>query len=231
VVIATRGNSWRWVWLVGVGAVLAFTPDALAQPTPSPESIRAKTAEVFERSEFRPRDQGRAGWFLRQLVAFFAWLGTLSEHAPVLFWLLLITCVVALVGLLTVIGFQVRKVFTTSEELRRANAEDVARRRGLSVTYREDAARLAAAGEYTEAIRFLFLSLVYRLDERGRVSLHKAYTNREYLDLIGGERLPARDSLRIIVDTLDDHWYGQQPCRLPQYEACLGVYERLVAAT
>ncbi|MCE9564461.1 MAG: DUF4129 domain-containing protein [Planctomycetes bacterium] len=224
-----RGNI-RWLWLVGVVAVLAVAPDVLAQPSPSPEAIRKKTTEVFERPEFKPRDSGASSWFLERLKAFFHWLGGLWDNAPVLFWFLLIVCIVALVGLLSLIGFQVRKVFTNSEGNRRAKAEGLARRRALSVTYREEAARYAALGEYTEAIRFLFLSLVYRLDERDRVSLHKAYTNREYLDLLG-ERLPARDALRIIVDTLDDHWYGQQPCQFPQYETCLGVYDRLVAAT
>ena len=56
----------------------------------------------------------------------------------------------------------------------------------LSIGYREEAARRAEAGDYTEAVRFLFLSLVYRFDERGRVSLHKDCTNREYLDSLEG---------------------------------------------
>jgi hypothetical protein len=219
----------RWsVWIIAAGAVLALAPEIFAQPSPPPEAIRQKATEVFDRPEFKPRDNQSTNWLLRKLRDFFIWLGTLQDGAPVLFWVLLISCILALLLMLALIGWQVRSVFVAGTRARAAQLEE--HRRKLSVGYREEARRFAAAGEYTEAIRFLFLSLVYLLDESGRVSLHKAYTNREYLDLLG-DRLPARESLRIIVDILDDHWYGQQPCQLPQYEACLAVYERLVVAS
>ena len=60
------------------------------------------------------------------------------------------------------------------------------------------------------------------------MSFQKAYTNREYLSLLDA-RLPVRDQLRVFVDTLDDHWYGQRPSDRPQYERCLQIYEQLAA--
>ena len=43
------------------------------------------------------------------------------------------------------------------------------------------------------------------------------------------DRLPARDALGVLVDTLDEHWYGQRPCPRPRYEECRAVYDRLAA--
>jgi tetratricopeptide (TPR) repeat protein len=104
--------------------------------------------------------------------------------------------------------------------------EAAARRAWLSANYFAEAKARATLGDYTEAIRFLFLALVFRFDEEGRVGFHKEYTNREYLDLLGDQR-KVRTSLGLLVDTLDVHWYGQQACTRQQYEECLEVYGRL----
>jgi hypothetical protein len=215
-----------WSTLVLAGALLA-PAGAGAQPAPAPDTVRAKRTEVFSRPEFQPGDS-EGGWLLRQLRAFFRWLGGLHDGSPVLFWVILIGCLVALVALFALMAYQVRTVFAGGSE-RRGPGDGSAQRIRLSAAHRERAAHCAAAGDYTEAVRFLFLSLVYRLDERGRISFHKEYTNREYLELVG-DRLHVLSALRVLVDTLDDHWYAQRPCGRERYEECLAVYDRLVAA-
>jgi len=194
-------------------------------PSPSPAAVREKTEAVFDRPEFRSQDPNSAGWLLRQLRDFFAWLASLHDAAPLLFWLLLIACIVLLILIVIHLVFTVRKAFVRGD--RSAPGSATAARFLLSVSYRDEAARLAATGEFTEAVRFLFLSLVYRFDERGRISLHKAYTNREYLDLL--RDTPARAALQVMVDAIDDHWYGQRPCSRESFEECLAVYNRLTA--
>jgi hypothetical protein len=141
--------------------------------------------------------------------------------------LVIVLCAALAIGLLVAVV----KNFRSSRESTEAGAKlsdaeaIVAERAWLSENYRAQAKHLAEAGDYIEAIRFLFLALVYRFDESGRVSFHKEYTNREYLDLLSDRRNVKE--LRYIVDILDDHWYGQQPCTRRQYEECLKVYERL----
>jgi hypothetical protein len=217
--------------LVGVGALLALAPTALARPSAEPEAIRNKTEEVFQRPEFKPGPSS-TNWVLRQLKAFFdllgsffKWLGSLYEGMPLLFWVMLVSCLLLLVGLIALIVYQIRSAFGTGSRSRRESANST-QRIWLSARYRAEGARLAESGDYTEAIRFLFLSLVYRFDERGRVNFHKEYTNREYLEFMN-DRHQVRDALQIFVDILDDHWYGQQPCQRDQYESCLAEYERL----
>jgi hypothetical protein len=214
--------------LIVCGAVVAVPCPAGAQPVPSADAIRGKRAEVFSRPEFRSSEPGPGNWLWRQLRDFFAWLGGLYDGSPILFWLILIGCLLALAALIALMVYQIRTAFAGGPA-RAAPHERDAQRLRLSVAHREESDRRAAVGDYTEAVRFLFLALVYRLDERGRVSFHKDYTNREYLDLVG-ERLHVRDALRVLVDTLDDHWYAQRPCDRAQYEACLAVYNRLASA-
>src|SRR5438552_2435037 len=179
---------------------------------PPASAVRDKAAEVFQRPEFQSEPSAPT-WLFRVLRDFFAWLGSLYENSPLLFWLLLIGCVLLLIAIVVHIVWQVRKVFAGRE--RASGPGDRAGRMLLSIGYREEAVRRAEAGDYTEAVRFLFLSLVYRFDERGRVSLHKDCTNREYLDALD-DRMAVQDALRVMVDVLDDHWYGQGPCRRGQ---------------
>lgn len=199
----------------------------LMAAAPPADDVRAAAGRVFARPEFRPSEPGAGTWLVRQLAAFMRWLGTLYDASPALFWLLLVGCLVALALMLVLIGFQLRTVFAGGGRGRRA-AADRAERVRRSAEYQAEADRRAAAGDFTEAVRFLFLALVYRFDERGRVNFQTAYTNREYLDLLA-DRADIRDALRLLVDTLDDHWYGQRPCERPQYDRCRAVFDRLAA--
>lgn len=194
---------------------------------PPPDAIRTATAEVFKLPEF-----GAAGglpqWvrgLLRVLAEVFAWLGSLWDTSPVLFWTLLVGCVLLLAALVTHIVLQLRWAVAAGRG--RAEAARAERER-RSDEYRREADARAAAGDFTEAVRFLFLSLVHRFDEAGRVGFQKAYTNREYLEL-SAERADVRSALRVMVDVLDDHWYGQTPCGRGRYDECRAVYDRLAA--
>jgi hypothetical protein len=214
--------------MAALAALTAVAAGPAGMPSPPPDAIRAKSDEVFARPEFHSSNT-ESGLLLRLLREFFAWLGGLYETAPLLFWLILVGCIVILLALVTHIVLTVRAVFVKG----RVNYEPTGDGTGrllLSAGYRQEADRRAAAGEFTEAVRFLFLALVYRFDERGRVSLHKAYTNREYLELLG-DRPTVRDALRVMVDALDDHWYGQRSCGPAMYRDCLAVYDRLAAST
>jgi hypothetical protein len=225
-------SKWIAGVLVGVGSLLAFALTAIAQPSPSPTIIRAKAEDVFKRPEFRPHSASKS-WLNRQIVSFFEWLDGLRSVSPVLFWLVRSSCLLFVLVLAALFVFLIVRVIrrvrsTVDSEKDRKLVAASAKRAWLSANYRTEAKRLANDGDYTEAIRFLFLALVYRFDERGRVSFHMEYTNREYLELLS-DRRKVRDAMQLLVDILDEHWYGQRPCQRQQYEDCLAVYERLAA--
>lgn len=83
------------------------------------------------------------------------------------------------------------------------------------------ARELAARGEYRDAVRKLFVALLYQLDERKIVRLQAEATNREYLALV---RRVSRlhPPMAAMAETFDRVWYGREPIDRERYEA----YER-----
>lgn len=194
-----------------------------AVPRPSPEQARAALHEVAMREEFtaKPPDLNIVRWLLQ----FFEWLASLHSTAPVLYWVLLVGCIVLLALLCGHIVWTIRRVFFTSDRPQDSAAARERQRR-LSLGYRTEADACAERGDFTEAVRNLFLALVYRLDESGRVLFRRALTNREYLGLFA-DRPRVRNDLELFVDVLDVHWYGQRAAERSQYEQCLSVYDQL----
>src|SRR5215831_4625874 len=214
-----RLGAWGLALLLWPGGNLA------AAPHPERGTVRRQLDEILSQREFRGPSRGEPPWLERQLRAFVAWLGSLYDAAPFLFWLLLVSCVVFLASTLFVASRKIRRLFFLDKGRRKRDA-DTARREELSRTYREEARLRAGRGDFTEAIRYLFLSLVFRFDESGRVLFPRAYTNREYLRLFD-DRPDVGPGLRVFVDTLDDHWYGQRPADEGLYRHCLEAYEGL----
>jgi hypothetical protein len=202
-------------------ALLASSLGPAAPPRPGAAEIRERLEAVYARPEFSPQ-RTLAPRFLEWLAGFLGWLGGLREAEPVLFLLLLGGCIVLLLLLGWYIARAVRRMLAGgSERVDSARARE--ERQRLSAAHREEAQRLATAGEFTEAIRYLFLALVYRFDESGRVSFQRAYTNREYLAQFS-DRPAVHHQLAVFVDTLDEHWYGQRPTEQRCYEDCLRLY-------
>lgn len=196
-------------------------------PEPDVDAVARQLKEVFQRPEFTPPPEPFwLHWLVQALTGFLGWLSGLYETSPPLFWVLLVGCVVVLVLLLTHIIWTLRRVWYASG--RPADAAAAARREALSQRLCREAERWAAAGDFTEAIRCLFLALVHRFDESGRVDFQAACTNREYLALFA-ERPPLQAGLRVFVDVLDDHWYGQRPSAQSQYAQCRRLYDEFVS--
>lgn len=69
---------------------------------------------------------------------------------------------------------------------------------------------LSGDGDYRTAVRYLYLSSLLQLDERGLLRYDRAQTNREYLRKVA--HLPALATmLREVIDVFDRVWYGYQP--------------------
>lgn len=91
-------------------------------------------------------------------------------------------------------------------------------------------ARAAAdAGDWRQAVRKVYIALLHDLDKREIVSLHPAWTNREYLNAV---RAQARlyPAMRELTDRFDVLWYGRHPGDRETYEQCLSRYYEAQAA-
>jgi hypothetical protein len=149
----------------------AWTGLAAVAPQPGTEEIRKQLDDILSRPEFSPQ---RTSWlksFGDWLANLFRGMGDLSQTAPLLYWALLLGSIVLLVLVLGHIAWTAKRAVFVG---RRSSGTAQEQRSYLSLTYRQDAQRWAAEGHFTEAIRCLFLSLIYRFDESGRVNYQQA---------------------------------------------------------
>jgi hypothetical protein len=74
----------------------------------------------------------------------------------------------------------------------------------------ERARSLAAGNDYRHAVRYLYLSTLLWLDERGLLHYDPACTNREFLQQVSGNH-SLHKALLPVVDFFDQVWYGFAP--------------------
>lgn len=66
---------------------------------------------------------------------------------------------------------------------------------------------LSRGGDYRSAVRYLYLSSLLILDERGLLRYDRAKTNREYLHSVSGSPELSRP-LHEVIEVFDNVWYG-----------------------
>lgn len=82
---------------------------------------------------------------------------------------------------------------------------------------------LSRGGDYRSAVRYLYISALLLLDERGLLSYDRTKTNRETLRSVSGH--PELETpLKYVVEVFDRVWYGYQPLEDRDYQ----FYERQV---
>lgn len=68
-----------------------------------------------------------------------------------------------------------------------------------------------AASDFREALRFLYLSAILHLQERGVLPYDKSLTNREYLHQAQADT-ELHTALGPAIIVFDEVWYGHKPC-------------------
>ena len=64
---------------------------------------------------------------------------------------------------------------------------------------------------FRDALRFLYLSAILHLQERGILTYDKSLTNLEYLHTLQAN-VELQEALRPVIQVFDDVWYGYKPC-------------------
>lgn len=94
----------------------------------------------------------------------------------------------------------------------------------------ELAGQSEAAGDYRNAIRYLYMASLLRLDERRLIHYDRTLTNREHLWQVEQKpQIAAR--LRPVVETFDRVWYGFAPVDDALYNQFCGDVEGLQELT
>ncbi len=76
---------------------------------------------------------------------------------------------------------------------------------------------LSRAGDYRNAIRYLYLSTLLLLEERGMLHGDRTLTNREYVSQLR-ERPQVATLFGDVVDVFERVWYGRQPIADEDYD-------------
>lgn len=206
-----------------IAARLGALIDALAQPDPTvPADARQRLRDLLSRPPFTIADSrdsllgGFLDWLFRQLSRLFEPFGALGPGpANALGWL------IAILGVLLVIGLLIYWLLGLRGALAReaqAAAADDPEANLTSNTALQQAGDLARGGDYRTAVRYLYLSSLLWLDERGMLRYDRALTNREYLERLG-ENAELRARLAPIIETFDRVWYGYAPLDAASFAA------------
>ena len=186
-----------------------------------------KLAGVLARAEFRSPAEKPPTPFDEWLEEFSRWLDRwlsrllFADEARVLGidWVVLIAGGLVLAGVAFFFWRNVRAHMVREAAL----AQETAESNGLSAaTAAKQARALAANANYRQAVRYLYLTALLTLDERGVLRYDKALTNREVLrraEQAAGS--PLAQAMSPVVDTFDQVWYGFAPVDDEAYRASM----------
>lgn len=185
--------------------------------------------DILSRPEFSEGEMPVRGKSLLQRVL--EWLGRLFRRAQgepginLLFTLLAVAVVLA--GLVYVFRGSLRQWAaegqSQSDDVPGAEADLSSRRAG------ERAQSLAVAGDYRQAVRYLYLSTLLWLDEHRLLVYDASLTNREFLDQVAGgvAKTGLHEALVPVVELFDRVWYGFMPLDGRGYAAYVRQVERV----
>jgi len=198
---------------------------------------KATLAEILASREFQRRSQDAFSrwlravlqWLLRLLERLFPALQGGGQAARVAMWLvgfLLFALLVFLVayGLNAWLG----RLGVRSARPQDAQDGGWVVRPGERLTPEAllaQAERRAGAGEYREALRWLYQAVLLLLDRRQLVEFDEARTNWEYQRALGDQPDPWwPDRFAWATDLFEATWYGGQAAQEPDYRSFLDYY-------
>ncbi len=204
--------------------------------TPPEESLRQKLQEVLSRPEFQhttsEQSESDLLWWLSTLLRWvmgpLRWLYSMTEGLPEIFrWLIVAILVVALATLMVHILWTLRRAMGGGDRIIRGRSHSAnGEQAQLSVAELEKAAeRNAVSGAFIEAVRLLFRAMLMRLEEREGRRFRRGITNRQHLRRYHGS--PFASSIRMLVNTIEKKWYGEEACDQTDFEECRQAYSEI----
>jgi hypothetical protein len=89
------------------------------------------------------------------------------------------------------------------------------------------AKELARQGDFRGAIRRAYIALLCDLEQRGKVRLHRAKTNRDYLDELKPER-SLYPTFSVMTGAFEHVWYGHELATESEFNDFITLYQETV---
>lgn len=87
-----------------------------------------------------------------------------------------------------------------------------------------NASALARQGDYRSAIRRAYIALLCDLEQRGKLRLHRAKTNRDYLNALRQESA-LYPNFSVMTEAFEHVWYGRERAQADEYNDFLALYQ------
>jgi hypothetical protein len=133
-------------------------------------------------------------------------INSATGHQGSIGLVVLVASAAAVIGAVVYLVRAVRLSVVREAELRGAS---LAERRERSDQLWQSAQRLAAAGEFAQALRLLYLSALYALDERALLHVEFNLTNREHAQRLKQTYPTLGDSFTELVERYERVRYGR----------------------
>ncbi len=90
----------------------------------------------------------------------------------------------------------------------------------------KDAAEMARRGDYRMAIRRAYLAMLYEMEQRGKLRLHRAKTNNDYLKELRSDKYTF-PSVEIMTNRYEKTWYGLSAATMEDYSGFIEKYREV----
>jgi hypothetical protein len=180
------------------------------------DSLRRVLDSVFAQPAYRWASPSPFAILARWWGALLDWLRGLEATQPWLYWFLFCLMLALLAAILLHALIVLARTLKAAHQPADQGPAPLARTRGAA-WYRAEALRLAAAGQYPEAMQHDFLGLVLELDRRNLLRYHPSKTPGEYAHELQLP-LPDRGAFRDLVGGLYQVAFARIPCNPSDFE-------------
>lgn len=189
------------------------------------QRARAELEEILNTKEFKGQISRPSWWsklvdrFLPRLPGGVGWIGALLE------WLSYLTLVFIVVGICIFIARRFRRSPSFAKDL---NIPIESSRHTDPETAKAQAHECFQRGEYRQAIRYLYLSLLLNLNRAGLLSYDVAKTNGEYLGEIRISMSDRAERFASLTQFFERKWYGMEESSAGDFQQCEETFAELV---
>jgi len=207
-----------------------LTLQTLAVTTYTNEEARQKLGEILQRPEFAGNKA-----FAESLQSIADWLSSLWNNLigknvnidNLGFWESLFAVLAAALILFIFFYASLRLYRYFVPEYAETPTVGYASTSADTEQLRTQASICAENGEYREAIRYLYLSLLLFLDKKMLIRYRLSKTNREYLQEFQKNEKEIESFYRL-VSFFEGKWYGMEPCSSIDYRQFQAMYMIMV---
>ncbi len=215
------------------------------QAAPKADAKRERLQQILARQEYQPeeeKDSALQAWLkkirrkINDLLArlFFGNAAKPPADAgslQVIRWLIILALLASLVWatVLLLRRVQLRKAKWRDDSSVAESREILGEQFDADVTAEDllrTAAEMARKGEYRLAIRRAYLALLYELEQRGKLRLHRAKTNRDYLGELKNEQY-IYPPVATLTNRYERVWYGDTAATLEDYAGFIEKYREV----